>query len=104
MAIMNKASNEPGGSRQSFPSDVPYLVRRVLAPTTRLRAGALKVTLPDGRLVHLEGREPGPHAELILRDYRFARRLLASGEIGFGEGYLQGEWDFTEARDFSSSS
>jgi cyclopropane-fatty-acyl-phospholipid synthase len=93
MAIMNKASNEPGGSRQSFPSDVPYLVRRVLAPTTRLRAGALKVTLPDGRLVHLEGREPGPHAELILRDYRFARRLLASGEIGFGEGYLQGEWD-----------
>ena len=59
MATMNKASDEPGGSRQSFPSDVPYLVRRVLAPTTRLRAGALKVTLPDGRLVHLEGREPG---------------------------------------------
>ena len=43
--------------------------------------------------VHLEGREPGPHAELILKDYRFARRLLAAGEIGFGEGYLQGEWD-----------
>jgi cyclopropane-fatty-acyl-phospholipid synthase len=93
MTTTSQAPNEPSAARQSFPPDVPYLVRKVLAPTTRMRAGSLGVTLPDGRLVHLESGEPGPRAELVIKDYGFARRLLTSGEIGFGEGYLQGEWD-----------
>jgi len=72
---------------------VPYIVRKVLAPTTRIRAGALRVTLPDGRVVHLDSNQAGPRAELVIKDYNFARRLLSGGEIGFGEGYLQGEWE-----------
>src|SRR4029079_13158225 len=35
----------------------------------------------------------GPLAELAIRHYGFARRLFASGEVGFAEGYLNGEWD-----------
>ncbi|MBV9566719.1 MAG: class I SAM-dependent methyltransferase [Hyphomicrobiales bacterium] len=90
----SQASNVPDRSAQpSFPADVPYLVRRVLAPTTRLRAGSLTVVLPDGRKVQLESGAPGPRAELVVNDYNFARRLLTSGEIGFGEAYLQGEWE-----------
>jgi len=83
----------PANGQQCFPADVPYLVRKVLAPTTRLRAGSLVVTLPDGRKVHLESHAAGPQAELVIKDYHFARRLLMAGEIGFGEGYLQGEWE-----------
>jgi cyclopropane-fatty-acyl-phospholipid synthase len=86
-------SNVPDRAQKTFPSDVPYLVRKVLAPTTQLRAGSLTVVLPDGREVHLDSGAPGPQAELIIKDYNFARRLLASGEIGFGEAYLQGEWE-----------
>ena len=90
----SQASKVPDSSAQpSFPADVPYLVRRVLAPTTRLCAGSLTVVLPDGRKVHLESGAPGPQAELVINDYNFARRLLAAGEIGFGEAYLQGEWE-----------
>ncbi len=80
-------------SAQHFPSDVPYLVRKVLEPTTRLRAGSLTTVLPNGRKVHLDSGAPGPQAELIIKDYNFARRLLVSGEVGFGEAYLQGEWE-----------
>jgi cyclopropane-fatty-acyl-phospholipid synthase len=93
MTTTSQAPNEPSAARQSFPLDVPYVVRKVLAPTTRLSAGSLRVTLPDGRTVQLDSGEPGPQAELIIADYGFARRLLSAGEIGFGEGYLQGEWD-----------
>src|SRR5665213_2803088 len=77
----------------TFPPDLPFLARKVLAPTTRLRAGSLRITLPDGRLLHFKGAEPGPNAALIIKDYGFANRLFAAGEIGFGEAYLHGEWD-----------
>jgi cyclopropane-fatty-acyl-phospholipid synthase len=87
------AENDLTPATRAFPTDVPYLVRKVLAPMTRLRAGCVTVILPDGRQVRLDSGRPGPQAELIIKDYMFARRLLVGGEIGFGEGYLQGEWE-----------
>jgi cyclopropane-fatty-acyl-phospholipid synthase len=97
MTITPKSSEpgsaECGEARGGLPADIPFLVRKVLAPTTQLRAGSLRIGLPDGRKVHLDSGRPGPQAELVIKDYGFARRLFAGGEIGFGEGYLQGEWD-----------
>ncbi|MBV8427305.1 MAG: class I SAM-dependent methyltransferase [Hyphomicrobiales bacterium] len=89
----SQASIVSPGAQQSFPPDVPYLVRKVLWPTTRLRAGALTIVLPDGRKVLFDSGAAGPRGELVIKDYNFARRLLVSGEIGFGEAYLQGEWE-----------
>ena len=57
------------------------------------RAGALTFVLPDGQTVRLRGEGPGPEARLVVRDYRFVRRALLSGDIGFAEGYMAGEWD-----------
>ena len=37
--------------------------------------------------------EPGPEARLIVKDFRFVQRVLAAGDIGFGEGFMAGEWD-----------
>jgi cyclopropane-fatty-acyl-phospholipid synthase len=68
-------------------------VRKVLAPTTRIRSGTLRIVLPDQRVVLIDSGRPGPQAELDINDYGFARRLFSGGEIGFGEGYLQGEWE-----------
>ncbi len=56
-------------------------------------SGSLTVLLPNGESHRLEGKEPGLHAVLDVKDYRFARRVLASGDIGFAEGYMAGEWD-----------
>jgi cyclopropane-fatty-acyl-phospholipid synthase len=56
-------------------------------------AGALTFVLPSGRELKLEGEAPGPSARLLVRDYRFMRRVFAAGEIGFAEGYMAGEWE-----------
>ncbi len=49
--------------------------------------------LPDGTEVLCRGREPGPDARLIVRNYRFIRRCLTAGSIGFAEGYMADEWE-----------
>jgi cyclopropane-fatty-acyl-phospholipid synthase len=55
--------------------------------------GALDVKLPGGREMAITGPQPGPRAALIVHDYRFMRRCLSSGAIGFAEGFMAGEWD-----------
>ncbi|EJL25077.1 methyltransferase, cyclopropane fatty acid synthase [Caulobacter sp. AP07] len=55
--------------------------------------GTLTFVLPSGRPLRIDGKTPGPDAVIQIRDYRFIRRALASGDIGFAEGYMAGEWD-----------
>ena len=55
--------------------------------------GRLTYVLPSGREVRIEGQQPGPDARLIIKDFRFLSRVLSAGDIGFGEGFMAGEWD-----------
>ena len=55
--------------------------------------GRLTFVLPSGREVQIEGAKPGPDARLIINDFRFLTRVLTAGDIGFGEGFMAGEWD-----------
>jgi cyclopropane-fatty-acyl-phospholipid synthase len=72
----------------------PAAFRTVLAIASRnWGAGSLTFVLPSGREVRIQGGEPGPDGRLIVRDFRFVRRVLASADIGFGEGFMAGEWD-----------
>jgi cyclopropane-fatty-acyl-phospholipid synthase len=57
------------------------------------RYGRLVFVLPSGREVCVEGSEAGPEARLIIKDFRFLSRVLSAGDIGFGEGFMAGEWD-----------
>jgi len=71
---------------------------RVFAILLRLLAanwtvGRLTVQLPNGAIHRLDGDQPGPHGVLNVKDYRFARRVLAAGDIGFAEAYMAGQWD-----------
>lgn len=71
---------------------------RVFAMLLRLLAanwtvGRLTVRLPNGQTHVLQGDKPGPQGVLDVKDYAFARRVLAAGDIGFAEGYMAGEWD-----------
>ncbi|HEX3700846.1 MAG TPA: cyclopropane-fatty-acyl-phospholipid synthase family protein [Phenylobacterium sp.] len=56
-------------------------------------AGSLAFITPSGGELRLVGERPGPSARLLIHDFRFMRRVLASGDIGFAEGYMAGEWD-----------
>ncbi len=57
------------------------------------RGGALEFELPSGGVIAIQGPEPGPSGRLIVRDFRFVARVLTGADIGFGEGYMAGEWD-----------
>jgi cyclopropane-fatty-acyl-phospholipid synthase len=56
-------------------------------------SGSLTFVMPSGRELRIEGHAPGPHGRLVVRDFTFVSRVLASADIGFGEGYMAGEWD-----------
>ncbi|MDY0873359.1 cyclopropane-fatty-acyl-phospholipid synthase family protein [Dongia rigui] len=58
-----------------------------------LKVGRLGVLFPDGRRHDVEGAEPGPAAELEIRDVKGIQRLLRGGDIGFAEAYMAGEVD-----------
>jgi cyclopropane-fatty-acyl-phospholipid synthase len=55
--------------------------------------GRLTVHLPNGETHQLDGPQPGPAAIFDIKDYRFARRVLTSGDIGFAEAYMAGEFE-----------
>jgi cyclopropane-fatty-acyl-phospholipid synthase len=78
----------------------PELRRAPAAFRTALRiaienwaVGTLTFVLPSGKPLRIAGKTPGPDAVIRIHDYRFIRRALASGDIGFAEGYMAGEWD-----------
>ena len=82
------------------PADSAQLRRAPSAFRTAIRIaqetwkyGAVVIELPSGGEVVVGGDLAGPQARLIVRDYRFVHRTLASGDIGFGEGFMAGEWD-----------
>ena len=56
-------------------------------------AGDLTFVMPSGRTVRISAEAPGPVARIEIHDFRFIRRALAAGDIGFAEGYMAGEWD-----------
>lgn len=79
----------------------PSLIGRLTAPASakavlfallRVRGGGIVLTTPDGQLIRF-GEPTGPEASLKVLKWRFARRVLISGDIGFAEGLMAGEWE-----------
>jgi cyclopropane-fatty-acyl-phospholipid synthase len=64
---------------------------RLIARTWAI--GSITFTMPSGQELFIAGPEPGPHARLTIHDYRFIRRALSAGDIGFAEAYMAGEFD-----------
>ncbi|ASD27977.1 SAM-dependent methyltransferase [Brevundimonas diminuta] len=80
-----------GDRREKTSGPVLDLLLRLLS--SNWTWGRLTLVLPDGASRQLTGRSPGHSAVLVIRDPRFAARVLKSGDIGFAEGYMAGEWD-----------
>ena len=65
------------------------LMRRMLG---RLEYGRLLIETPAGERLIVEGRRPGPNAQMTIQSWRFLWRLIARLDIGFAESYIAGEW------------
>lgn len=74
-------------------SGLPAVFRVFATIAGRIQSGSIAVTVPDGRRFVFQGKEPGGHGEIHIRDFSMLSRLYRSGNVGFAEGYLEGEWD-----------
>lgn len=70
----------------------PASAKAVLFALLQVRSGAVLLTTPAERRLRL-GDGAGPETTLKVNDWRFARRVLWSGDIGFAEGLMAGEWE-----------
>ncbi|RDJ03036.1 SAM-dependent methyltransferase [Rhizobium grahamii] len=83
-------------ARYEYPGFAGRLLRRLVG---NLHTGRLRIVLPSGIVVEKTGTEPGPDATIVMTKWRMVRRILTAGDIGFAEGFLEGDWttpDLTE--------
>jgi cyclopropane-fatty-acyl-phospholipid synthase len=72
---------------------MPAAVRRVVGLLQRLQHGTLHVQWPDGRVEQFgHASDTGLNATLHLHSYAPLTQAMKSGDIGFAESYIAGEW------------
>jgi len=59
---------------------------------SKIDCGEILLRTPGGRRFLIKGRRAGERAHVVLHRWKCILRLLASGDLGFAEGYLAGEW------------
>ena len=70
---------------------MPAAARTVFALLRRLEVGSLTVQLPDGSVQRF-GQQAQPHGTLCLHNWKPFAAALKSGDIGFAESYIAGDW------------
>jgi cyclopropane-fatty-acyl-phospholipid synthase len=65
----------------------------VLSLLDRMEKGSLHVLLPSGQSLTVGNREGNITANIQINNSRFFRRCVLYGDIGFGEAYVDGDWD-----------
>ncbi len=82
-----KASSE---TRSSEHSSAPTQVQFMLRMLSRLEHGSLNLICPDGKVLNFGHQEPV--ITLSLSSWEPFLAAIRSGDIGFAESYLKGEW------------
>ena len=76
-----------------LPRSAPAPARRLLQLLQRLRHGHLTLHLPDGSVQRFgSGAHDAPHASMTLHNWAVCEATLKSGDIGFAESYIAGDW------------
>ena len=71
---------------------LPRYFSAVHEVASRMAAGRLDFCLPDGRRFRIEGKLPGPAAEIDVHNPDVFARLIREGDLGFCDAYLDGWW------------
>ncbi len=77
--------------RFTLPRGTPATARTVFKLLQGLRHGSLTVQLPNGSMQRFGG-DALPHATLALHNWNVCAAALKSGDIGFAESYIAGDW------------
>ena len=75
----------------ALPRHAPAAARSALQLLQRLQHGSLSLQLPDGAVQRF-GTADGPHASMRLVNWNLFSATLKSGDIGFAESHIAGDW------------
>lgn len=89
--LMAPSLNAAASSVASANPRLPQAARRVMALLARLKVGTLTLYGPDGAQ-HVFGNHQAPFASLHIRRWEVCAAVLKSGDIGFAEAYMDGDW------------
>lgn len=81
-----------------LPGDTPSAARTALRLLLRIKHGTLTLMLPDGSLQRF-GSGEAPQASLHLHNWNACRAALRSGDIGFAESFIAGDWSTPQLAD-----
>lgn len=59
---------------------------------SRMVIGRMTMTYPDGRVVSYGRGGPGTQCRISVRNADFFRKCVLFGDVGFGESYVDGDW------------
>ena len=82
----------------ALPADAPASAKRVFRLLNKLQHGRLDIEWPDGGHSRFPASAighddtPGVRATLCLTNWRVFERTIKSGDIGFAESYIDGDW------------
>ncbi|MGL4491012.1 MAG: class I SAM-dependent methyltransferase [Rhizobiaceae bacterium] len=79
---------------------LPAKARIALSAAIHLPKGSLTVRTPDGRVLHIEGREAGPNAEVHLNNWNLPKRAFSGATIGVAESYFDEDWTSPDVTTF----
>ena len=92
MTTSNTTTTSPAFT---LPAGAPSAARATLKLLMRLKHGTLTVKLPDGSVQRYGGNSENgqnPQASLHLLNWNVCSAALKSGDIGFAESYMAGDW------------
>ncbi|MFH0736412.1 MAG: cyclopropane-fatty-acyl-phospholipid synthase family protein [bacterium] len=65
----------------------------VLRLLNNMKKGQLNLTFPNGDVEQLGGNDKTITANIKINNTRFFKRIVLFGDIGFGESYVDGDWE-----------
>jgi cyclopropane-fatty-acyl-phospholipid synthase len=69
-----------------------FYEKLLLNMLSKMNNGTMNITLPNGELIQLGG-DPELVANITINSAEFFKRCILFGDIGFGEAYVDGDWD-----------
>jgi len=82
MPVLSIAQNKAG-----------FYENAVLNLISKMKKGSLSLSLPCGRQLAIGDGKGEVKASIVIKDPAFYKNLVLYGDIGFGEGYVNGLWD-----------
>ena len=70
----------------------PRSAAALLKLLAKIRLGRLDLRLPDGEHLSFGDAAAGPHAQMLVDSWQLFDDVLARGDIGLAEAYIDGAW------------